>query len=97
MIESVHSDDEPEGNGDDADGSRDDTPQPPIICCRGFERHHFFSLHAYRQRVQLHLVHQDTYGTSWRNVDILNLATRGGIDCPMEARKNPARLAKPTW
>jgi hypothetical protein len=26
MIESVHSDDEPEGNGDNSDGSHDDTP-----------------------------------------------------------------------
>ena len=59
MIESVHADNEPEGNGDDSDGSRDDTPKPPIICSRGFERHHFLSLHPRRQRDQSQLV--DSY------------------------------------
>ncbi len=55
MIESVHSDDEPEGNGDDADGSRDHAVQLPISCCRGRGRNPFISLHLIGRRVQLQL------------------------------------------
>jgi hypothetical protein len=56
MIEPIHADDKSEGNGDDPDGSRDDTPQPPIIRSRGFETHHCLSLCTSRPRVQPHLV-----------------------------------------
>lgn len=45
IIESVHADDKPESNGDNADGSRDATPQPPRICRCGFDQIHLLSLH----------------------------------------------------
>ena len=35
MIEPVHADDEPERDGDDADGPRDHAIQLPISRCRG--------------------------------------------------------------
>ena len=53
MIESVHSDDKPKGNGDDADRSRNDAPQPPLIYWN-VRRQHVLSLQVRRERVQLH-------------------------------------------
>lgn len=50
MIESVHADDEPKGNGDDADGSRDEAIHLPIFRWRGFLREHVVSLHLSRKR-----------------------------------------------
>mgnify|MGYP003352463754 CR=1 FL=1 len=31
VIKAIHADDEPDGNGNDADGSRDGAPEPPIL------------------------------------------------------------------
>lgn len=58
MIESVHTDDESEGNGNDPDGSRDHTLEVPICCWSGFGRGHVLSLPLNRKRAQLQLVNR---------------------------------------
>ena len=56
MIEAVHTDDEPESNGNDADGTRNHTTQLPISLCRILRRSHFISLSLSRKRDQLGLI-----------------------------------------
>jgi len=56
MIKTVHADDEPKGNGNDADGARNHATQLPISCRRGFGRSHVLSLPLSRMRDQLGLL-----------------------------------------
>lgn len=56
MIKTVHADDEPESNGNDADGSRNHATQLPISRRRGFGRSHALSLPLSRKRDQLGLL-----------------------------------------
>ncbi len=56
MIKTVHADNEPESNGNDADGSRNHTTQLPISLCRILGRSHVLSLPLSRKRDQLGLL-----------------------------------------